>query len=63
MKGLNQLIHEYTNQLKDGELQAAYNGILTFIGKLRIGLIKKYPQNEIGSLYQGHMDVTFFHSR
>ncbi|MBB5181115.1 hypothetical protein HNQ44_002580 [Planomicrobium koreense] len=60
MKGLNQLIHEYTNQLQDGELQAAYKGILAFISKLRIGLIKKYPQNEIGSMYQGHMDMTFF---
>lgn len=60
MKELNQLIHEYTNQLQDGEIQAAYKGILAFIGKLRIGLIKKYPQNEIGSMYQGHMDVTFF---
>ena len=60
MKGLNQLIHEYTNQLQDGELQAAYKGILAFIGKLRIDLIKKYPQNDIGHMYQGHMDMTFF---
>lgn len=60
MKGLNQLIHEYTTQLQDGEIQAAYKGILAFIGKLRTNLIKKYPQHDIGSIYQGHMDVTFF---
>ncbi|MDN3451870.1 hypothetical protein QMA09_16895 [Planococcus sp. APC 3906] len=60
MKGLNQLIREYTDQLQDGELQGAYKGILAFISKLRIGLIKKYPQYEIGSMYQGYMDMTFF---
>ncbi|HSP21286.1 MAG TPA: hypothetical protein VLQ20_03050 [Planococcus sp. (in: firmicutes)] len=60
MKTLNQLIHEYTSQLQDGEIQTAYRGILAFIGKLRTGLIKKYPQNDIGSMYQGYMDMTFF---
>ena len=60
MKTLNQLIHEYTSQLQHGEIQAAYQGILDFIGKLRAAFIKKYPHNDIGGVYQGYMDMTYF---
>ena len=60
MKSLNQLISNYTDLLKRGELQAAYKGILEFFGKLRGDLIKKYPQYDVSSIYQGYMDMSYF---
>ncbi|MBT2571470.1 hypothetical protein [Planococcus sp. ISL-110] len=60
MKNLNQLVYEYTSQLQHGELQAAYKGILQFIGKLRTELIKKYPHDNISGIYQGYLDMTYF---
>ncbi|MHC1719686.1 MAG: hypothetical protein AB9844_03160 [Clostridiaceae bacterium] len=60
MKTLNQLIEEYTYILRQGEIQTAYKAILEFIGKLRADVIKKYPDYETGSLYQGYMNMTYF---
>lgn len=60
MKSLNLLIRDYTYSLQLGELQVAYKGILEFIGKLRADFIKKYPFYDIGSVYQGYMDMSYF---
>lgn len=60
MKTLNHLISDYTTLLQQGELQLAYKGILEFMGKLRADFIKKYPQYEISSIYQGYMDMSYF---
>jgi len=60
MKTLNQQISEYTALLQQGEIQLAYKGILEFMGKSRADFIKKYPQYEISSLYQGYMDMSYF---
>jgi len=60
MKTLNQLIGEYTCQLRQGEIQLAYKGILEFIGKLRADCIRKYPHYDISSVYQGYMDMSYF---
>ena len=60
MKSLNLLIRDYTYSLQLGELQVAYKGILEFIGKLRADFIKKYPFYDIGSIYHGYMDMSYF---
>jgi hypothetical protein len=60
MKTLNQFISDYTAQLQQGELQVAYKGILEFMGGLRADFIKKYPYYDIGNLYQGYMDMSYF---
>lgn len=60
MKALNQLIDEYTYHLRQGEIQTAYKAIFEFIGKMRADFIKKYPNYDIGSVYQGYMDMTYF---
>ncbi|HSI66435.1 MAG TPA: hypothetical protein VK947_03405 [Planococcus sp. (in: firmicutes)] len=60
LKNVNQLIKDYTGHLQQGEIQAAYKVILEFIGKLRSDFIKKYPDNNIGNMYQGYMDMTYF---
>jgi hypothetical protein len=58
---LNQLVSDYTEQLRQGKLQAAYKGILEYLSQLRGELAKKYPDYEIGSnIYQGYMDMSYF---
>ena len=60
MKTLNQLINDYTCLLKQGEVQAAYRGIIEFVGKLRADYTKNYPNYDVSSVYQGYMDMTYF---
>lgn len=61
MKTLNQLVTDYTNQLRQGELRIAYKGILDYLGKLRSEFAEKHPCYETGSnIYQGYMDMSYF---
>lgn len=58
---LNQLVSDYTEQLRQGKLQVAYKGILEYLSKLRNEFVKNYPDSEIGSnIYQGYMDMSYF---
>ena len=60
MKTLNQLIHDYTYSLQQGELQTAYKGILEFIGNLRADFSRKCTDYDTGGIYQGYMDMSYF---
>jgi len=60
MKSLNCLIRAYTEALQQEDIQTAYKGILDFMGKLRADYKNKYPEYEIGSVYQGYMDMSYF---
>lgn len=60
MKSLNELVDIYTLQLRQGEIQAAYKGILKLIGALKSDFQKRYPDFDIGSIYQGYLDMTYF---
>jgi len=60
MKTLNQAVKEYNRQLQQGDIQTAYKGILDFIGKMRAHFIKKNELYDVGSIYQGYMDMTYF---
>ena len=60
MKTLSELIEEYTHHLQQGEMQIAYKGILEFFGKLRTAFIKKHPQYDVSSIYQGYLDMSYF---
>ena len=60
MNTLNESIKIYTELLENHDIQTAYKGIMDFFGYLRVSFTKKYPQYEIGSLYQGYMDMTYF---
>ncbi|NCB35939.1 MAG: hypothetical protein EOM58_07825 [Clostridia bacterium] len=57
---MNQLINEYTCLLQKREIQVAYKGILECMGKLRADWIRQYPHDDVGSLYQGYMDMSYF---
>lgn len=60
MKTLNKLIEEYTNHLRQGEIQIAYKGIMDFLGKLRAEFVKTHPHYDVSSIYQGYMDMSYF---
>ncbi len=60
MKNLNQVIRHYTQAVQQGDLPAAYAGLLAFIGKLRADFIKTCPDYDVGSIYQGYMDMSYF---
>ncbi len=60
MKTLNKRIAAYTQQLRLGEIQIAYKGILKFMGKLRADFIKKYPHYDVSNIYQGYLDMSYF---
>ncbi len=60
MKILNTLIKEYTRSVQQGEIQIAYKAILDFISKLRVEFIRRYPNYDVSSIYQGYMDMSYF---
>lgn len=60
MKTLNELIHNYTYQVQQGDIQAAYKGILDYMSKLQKSFANNYEDYEVSSnLYQGYMDISF----
>lgn len=60
MDSINEYIMEYTAQLRKGQIQKAYKGIMTFMSELRSYLESGYPDYTAGSLYLGYMDMTYF---
>ncbi|MBG0787905.1 MAG: hypothetical protein H0S79_22685, partial [Anaerolineaceae bacterium] len=61
MKSLNQRIDAYTDLVRQGEVQAAYRGVMDFMGQLRTAFMASDAGIEVGgSLYQGYMDMTYF---
>jgi hypothetical protein len=60
MGSLNDHIREYRLQLKEGRIQTAYKGIMTFMSGLKSHLEKDYPDYSTSALYFGYMDMTYF---
>jgi hypothetical protein len=60
MGSLNDDIREYRLQLKEGSIQTAYKGIMTFMSGLKSHLEKGYPDHFTSALYFGYMDMTYF---
>jgi len=60
MASLNDCINEYTTQLRKGEIQKAYKGIMTFMSGLKNYMGTKHPEYSISGLYFGYMDMTYF---
>ena len=60
MDSLNACIQEYTIQLRKGQIQTAYKGIMTFMSELKTDLGNKYADYTPSSLYFGYMDMTYF---
>lgn len=61
MKTLNQVIYEYGELVKSGDIKRAYLGIINFMKDFRQNLKKSHPEFSIsGDIYQGYMDINFF---
>lgn len=60
MESLNHQIKVYRTQLKKGEIQKAYKGIMTFMSGLSSYLEKKHTDFVSSGLYFGYMDMTYF---
>lgn len=61
MLSLDHQIDAYTALLQDGKIQAAYRGVMDFMGKLRSDMVQRDLGFEVsGNLYQGYMDMTYF---
>lgn len=60
MGSLNKFISEYTSLLKEGKIQLAYKGIISFMFGLRTYLEKKHEGYDTSGIYQGYMDMTYF---
>lgn len=60
MGSMNACINEYTNQLRKGQIQKAYRGIMAFLSKLKNDMGNKYPEYVSSALYSGYMDMSYF---
>lgn len=60
MDSLNDHVREYTIQLRKGQIQKAYKGLMIFMSGLRTYLESMYPEYTASSLYFGYMDMTYF---
>ena len=60
MGSLNDQIREYRLQLKEGRIQTAYKGIMTFMSGLKSHLENNYPGHFTSALYFGYLDMTYF---
>jgi hypothetical protein len=61
MENIQEYLNEYRKQLKKGEIQQAYRGLMEYMLSLRSYFQKQYPEFEVpGNLYFGYMDMTYF---
>ncbi|TCK98035.1 hypothetical protein EDC19_0446 [Natranaerovirga hydrolytica] len=62
MKKLSYYVNAYQEQLKKGDIQQAYNGLVKYVMRLRTTLSKNLSDSYyFGNLFQGYMDYTYFY--
>lgn len=62
MKDLNHYVDLYKEQLKKGDIQKAYLGLVKYVTTLGTTLSKNLSDRySFGSLFQGYMDYTYFY--
>lgn len=63
MQSLNESLLEYGKLLRETNMQAAYKGLIQYMKVLRKHFKEQHPEYDVSvNLYQGYMDLTFFHS-
>ena len=61
MRSFDKYMSEYRKQMKKGDIQKAYRGLMEYIMELKLHLKRHYPDYFIsGSIYYGYMDMTYF---
>ena len=62
MKDLNHYVDIYKEQLKKGDIQEAYVGLVKYVTRLRTTLSKNLSESySFGDLFQGYMHYTYFY--
>ncbi len=55
------LMKQFREQLEEGDIQKAYQGLIDYIMGLRSYFERNYPDYSVsGSIYLGYMDMTYF---
>jgi len=61
MRSFDESMNEYKKQLKKGDIQVAYTGLMAYFRELRAHFKNKYPDDFVSSsIYYGYMDMTYF---
>ena len=61
MKSFEAAMGTFQQQLKDGDLIEAYQGLMAFIRELRTHFEKTYPDYTVPThIYYGYLDMTYF---
>lgn len=61
MSSLNESMQVYKEQLQEGHIITAYQGLMAYFGKLRSHFQETYPDLQVpGNIYYGYMDMTYF---
>lgn len=61
MKSLQAAMATFKDQLEDGELIMAYQGLMAFFRELRTHFEKNHPNYAVpGNIYYGYLDMTYF---
>jgi hypothetical protein len=61
MKTLDQAMQTYKQQLKQGDIILAHQGLMAYIRDLRSHFEKRFPEYTVPSnIYYGYMDMTYF---
>jgi hypothetical protein len=61
LDNLNKHIAEYRQQLQNGNLKIAYQGIMKYFDSLRLHLKSKHPDYFISDVHYGLMDYTYLY--
>ena len=62
MKDFNNYVSIYKEQLRKGEIQKAYAGLVQYVMKLKTVYSKKFAQKyRFGNILRGYMDYTYFY--
>jgi hypothetical protein len=56
---LSRSIADYTRAVSDGELPYAYRGILSALTAFQSAWKKSHPNDAVGALYPGYLDMSF----
>ena len=58
-KSLSSFIDRYTTAVAQGDLTYAYHGILSALTRFKSAWESAHPQDTVGTLYQGYLDMSF----
>lgn len=58
-KSLSDCIERYTTAVAQGDIASAYRGILSALTQFKSAWESAHPQDTVGALYQGYLDMSF----